>query len=230
MALTDSLTAYYKLDESSGNAADATGNGYTLTNTGSTAYASALINNGADFVPTGDSLNNNSVLGALSYPRSFQSWVKFDSVAGATDRAVIALGDGSTHYYALKLRDSDDHIVFRSNNATQAADVDTGVVATVGTWYHCVVIQNSSTSVTIYINNTATNTAEATFVATVIQDYLGYLGRSSAWYLDGLIDECGIWNRALTGTEVGQLYNSGAGLAYPLTVDSSNTTNFFALM
>jgi hypothetical protein len=43
MALTDNLVAYYKLDESSGNAADIV-NSITLTNT-STTYGTGKINN-----------------------------------------------------------------------------------------------------------------------------------------------------------------------------------------
>src|SRR5262245_20675080 len=54
-------SAYWKFDESSGNASDATGNGYALTNTGSTPVASALINNGPDF-----GASNNSMYFATS--------------------------------------------------------------------------------------------------------------------------------------------------------------------
>lgn len=208
MSLVTSLVAYYSLE----NTTDATGNGYTLTNTGVTPFNTALIGNGADFTPN-DALNNNSVLSATSYPRSFQAWVKFDSVT-TSDRAVISLSDGSIHYYDLKLRSSDSHIVFRSNNNTDAADVDTGVVASTATWYHCVVVQHSATSVSLYVNNTKTNTTATTFTATVSQFYLGYLGRSSAWWLDGIIDEVGVWNRALTDAEVTTLYNGGAGVSY----------------
>lgn len=216
MALTDSLVAYYSLGDVTDDVAS-----YDLTNTGSVPFNAGLIGNGADFTPN-DALNNNSVLGATSYPKSFQAWVKFDSVTGS-DRTIFSLSDGSTHYYILKVRDSDDHIVFRSNNATQAADVDTGVVASTATWYHCVVVQHSNVSVSIYVNNTKTNTTATTYVATVSQFFLGYLGRSSVWYQDGLIDEVGVWNRALTDAEVTSLYNGGAGLAYPLTVGGGST-------
>ena len=34
--------------------------------------------------------------------------------------------------------------------------------------------------------------------------------------MNGIIDEVGFWNRELTSSEVTDLYNSGAGLAYPL--------------
>lgn len=220
-AVTPSLVSYWKLDESSGNAADSHRSN-TLTNTGSMPYAAAKINNGADFVPN-DSLNNASVLASTSYPRSFSMWANFDSVAIGGDQAIMTLGDNSIHYYELKLRDSDDHIVFRSNNDTDASDVDTGVVATASTWYHIVVVQNSNVSVTIYVNNVETNTAAATFIATVSDFWLGYLGRSGIHYMDGKVDEVGVWARALTAGEVTTLYNGGAGLAYPLPVSTGPT-------
>ena len=216
MALIDSLTAYYKLE----NTSDSHGS-YTLTNTGSVPFNAAKIDNGADFTPN-DSLNNNSVLSALSYPRSFSCWAKFDSVS--SDRAIIALGDGSIHYYALKIDGTSGTIVFRSNNNTEAANVDTGVTPSTATWYHLVVVQHSNVSVSLYVNNTKTNTTATTFIATVSQFFLGYLGRSAVWYLDGIVDECGIWNKALSDAEVAELYNSGNALAYPFSTSSPSSS------
>lgn len=223
MSLLTNLIAAWKLDESSGNAADSSGNGFTLTNNNTTPYAAALINNGADFNGTNQSMNNNSVLASTGYPRTFAGWGNPDSVA-TNDRTFFSLSDGAIHYYILKIRDSDDHIVFRSNNNTDAGDVDTGVVATAGTWYNYAVIQNSATSVTIYINNTLTNTAATTFTATVSQFYIGYLGRSSVWFFDGKQDIIGVWNRAWDATDVSQYYNGGAGLQYPFTLPTSIKT------
>ena len=37
---------------------------------------------------------------------------------------------------------------------------------------------------------------------------------------EGMLDEVGIWSKALTATEVSDLYNSGNGLAYDATGDS----------
>ena len=36
-------------------------------------------------------------------------------------------------------------------------------------------------------------------------------------WLDGLVDEVGMWSRVLTSGELDTLYNSGAGLAYPFS-------------
>jgi hypothetical protein len=207
------LLAYYRLEDV--NDSEDSGTDYNLTNNGSVTFASTKFNNGADF-NGGNSLNNNSVLGASTYPRSFSGWSIFDSVT-SSDRTIFALGDGSTHYYAFKIRSSDSHIVFRSNNNTEAADVDTGIVAATATMYCWQVIQHSATSVTIYINNTKTNDAVATFSATVSQFYLGYLGRSSVWFMDGRTDDVAIFtNKALSSTEVNIINNgestyTGAG-------------------
>lgn len=211
MALADNLIAYYSLDD----ATDAESS-FNLTNTGSTPFNAGKIDDGADFTPN-DSLNNNSVLASTSYPKSFSAWFKADTITG-DDRTVFSLSDGSIHYYILKIRDSDDHLVFRSNNNTQAADVDTGIVVSTGTYYHVVVIQNSSTSVDIWVDNVLTNDDATTFVATVDEFYLGYLGRSSVWWFDGIIDEVGVWDRGLTADDVNNSYFNGDGQAYPLTL------------
>ena len=47
--LTNNLTAYWKFDEFSGNASDATGNGYTLTNNNSVSFSTGKLNNAAVF-------------------------------------------------------------------------------------------------------------------------------------------------------------------------------------
>lgn len=40
-------------------------------------------------------------------------------------------------------------------------------------------------------------------------------------YLDGQLDEMGIWSRTLSGTEITTLYNSGAGIQYPFSTSNS---------
>lgn len=217
MALIDSIEAYWKLEDTADDVAS-----YTLTNTGTTTFTSAKILAGGTFNGTNQGLNNASVIGGTSYPRSYAGWVKFDTLA--RENTIFSLSDGSIHYYNLKARASDDNIVFRSNNNTEAADVDTGITAVADTWYHVAVVQHSSTSVSLYVDGTKTNTEATTFVATVNDFWLGYLGRSSVWWLDGQIDEVGFWDKALSDDEVTELYNSGAGLQYPFPAKVSTIT------
>ena len=41
------------------------------------------------------------------------------------------------------------------------------------------------------------------------------IGNFVGLFYDGLIDEVGVWNRALSGSEVAELYNGGSGDPYP---------------
>jgi hypothetical protein len=50
--ISDGLVGYWKMDESSGNALDSSGNGYTLTNNGSTPYVGGKFGNGIDLEST----------------------------------------------------------------------------------------------------------------------------------------------------------------------------------
>lgn len=213
MAFPTSPKAYWKLED-----VNDTLGVYTLTNTDTTTFTAGKINNAATFNGSSQALNNNSVWGATGYPKSYSGWVKFDTVASGGDQAIFAIGDGSVHYYCLKLRDSDNKIVFRSNNNSDAGDVDTGITADATTWYHVAVVQHSATSVSLYVNGSKTNTTATTFSATVSQFYIGYLGRSSVWWLDGQVDEVGFWDKALSDAEVTSLYNSGNGASDYLTL------------
>ena len=49
-SLFDDLVAYWNLNETSGDRADATGNGHTLTDNNTVGYATGKINNAASFV------------------------------------------------------------------------------------------------------------------------------------------------------------------------------------
>jgi len=55
-------------------------------------------------------------------------------------------------------------------------------------------------------------------------------GTAALRYFDGLIDEVGVWDRALSQTEVETLYNDGDGCVYPFSacVVGSGTTQFIA--
>lgn len=213
MAFPLGAIAYWKLEDT----ADTVGS-FPLTNTGTTTFAAGKIDNGADFGTTNTtkSLKNESIQ-ATAYPITISGWVKPKVVNG--DDYFVSLADDTVHYYGMKLRASDSHVVFRSNNTTQAADVDTGYVGVIDTWFHFAVNIIDTTHITIYINGTATNTNASIFVVTGLDRFmLGALGRSTpVEHFSGIIDEVGYWGRSLTTQEVTDLYNSGNGLQPDLT-------------
>jgi hypothetical protein len=86
----------------------------------------------------------------------------------------------------------------------------------VNRWWHYVAVHNAG-ALTVYENGesyvTGTRTAGKTFITTSTafnigrRPFTGFLE-----YFNGRIDEVAKWSRALTATEVSQLYNAGAGI------------------
>jgi hypothetical protein len=112
-------------------------------------------------------------------------------------------------------------VLIRAYNSSGGyAEVDTQpdwTVTSANTWYHAVFIADG-TNLTVYVNgvqqkqasfaNNISYGSDATFI-------IG--GRDAANYgcMNGILDEIAIWNRVLTADEITELYNNGAGKAYP---------------
>lgn len=215
-SLLNGLLAYYEFNN--GTLENDVLGTYNFTNSGGVINTpSGIIGYGADFGnPNGGNYLYNNAIVTNTFPLTISGWFN-PGIVNDNGNIWSLANSGGSDYYQLKLRNTDSHIVFRSNNNIDAGDNDTGIVATVSTWYNYVVIINSTTSVTIYINNVLTNSAESIFPASSLDTFsLGALGRSSPLqFYSGLEDEVGLWNRGLTSSEVGMLYNSGAAFQYP---------------
>jgi hypothetical protein len=230
MALTDNLISYWKFDESSGNAADSVNdNDGVLTNT---TYTTGKINNGVSFgsspaikIAEVDSLDTASAM-TISF------WVNFSDVTSLYQILAARWSWSSPHsnqrswriFFNLGSTNNLEFLV--SPNGTTESDslVASSLGLSTSTWYHFVCRYDGSTQ-KIYLNGVEKATRDYSggifACTTAVPMYLG------AWSSDGstivgnapasgtLMDEVGIWSRALTGTEITELYNSGDGLAYP---------------
>lgn len=228
MALDTNLIAYYKFDNGA-ITTDSVGS-FTLTNNNTVAStASGKIGYGANF---GNPNTNKSLTQTgftfNSYPISIAGWF-FPNVVNDNGN-MFSLGEATTNYYQVKLRNTDSHIVFRSNNATDAADVDSGVTATVNTWYYVGLVMNSSTNIDFYVNGSAVATGTTVFNAATLSKFaIGALARGTPIQpYSGVADEVGWWTRALTSSDFTQLYNGGAGNQYPFA--SGANSNFLMFM
>lgn len=224
MALTDNLVSYWKLDESSGNAADSVGSN-TLTNNGTITYSASKINNGANLVAASSQYFSKTSQTGLAFSGgsfSLAFWTNPTSLVAFT--------------YLLTLFDDDapdSRSWYTRFNATggvsvtlRAADNLSNLTATVaagfttGSLQHCVITYTASTHlIEVYRNGTSQGTADITatsFRTSGSTFEIGSLisgGQNPAY--TGQLDEIGAWSRVLTSTEVSQLYNSGNGLQYP---------------
>jgi len=98
--------------------------------------------------------------------------------------------------------------------------------------YYCFTYNNteSYTGLTAYINATnITGGSDAGTLGSILNNFNLVLGQGSttANGFDGRIDEFAFWNRTLATSEIVELYNSGAGLAYPFTT-ANDTLNMSA--
>jgi hypothetical protein len=230
LALRDALVAFWELEEASGTRNDSHGTNH-LTQTNGVSSATGKVGTGADFelsssqyltVTTNSTirmggLNNNN---HLDFTIAF--WVKFESLPASEQDLVSKFETSSSgREYRVIYNNATSRLTFQvaaDGGSVASATANNFGAPTTGVWYF-VVAWHDATADTINISvndGTANSTAHSTGVkggASPLR--LGAIGRASlASYLDGMLDQVGIWKRALTSLERTELYNSGSGLAY----------------
>ena len=220
MALTDNIVAYWKCDEGSGTSlADSVGsNTGTLNN--SNGWATGIVGNAPSYNGTGGApgtggtyvdCGNSSSLNPASL--SVSLWINPSNLSG-------------THFFFAR----DDNSLGRSYalyaNGTGLSIQQNGAALlsassqfSTSTWAHVVYVNDSTLGAIAYVNGTSVAThAYSAPSSTTGSTTIGKRTYASNQYpFAGIIDEIGLWSRALTSTEVTQLYNSGSGLQYPFS-------------
>lgn len=217
MALDTNLVSYWKLDESSGNAADSVGSN-TLTNS-NTTYAAGKLNNAGIFNGSSSYLRAEDTSNTLDLTNlTISYWLKGESATGA--RVHFAKGRGGSQGYAAILDGGNYKFV-----KFGVAAIDSGIVANTTNFQHVVWTVDTDNKPRLYLNGvlvfTSVNTTAITSTSTNKRVYIGAEdsndGASIIDYSDADIDEVGVWSRALTADEISQIFNSNRALAYPLT-------------
>lgn len=191
--------AFWKLDD----VTDSTVNSNTLTNNSSVQFVSGKVGNCAQF-----DTSNNLTVNPLSLtfnpsgeftislwinPASFSSYQAF--ISGPANTVIIHTDAAGTLY---------------CNNAA-SADVTINNALELDTWQHIVFIKETGHS-KVWINGT--NIYDSPIGSSsnpTTQISLGSLWPGGFQY-NGKLDMVGLWNRALTQTEIDALYNGGNGL------------------
>lgn len=226
MALVDNLVAYYKLDESSGNPADSSGNSYSLTNTGTATFGAGKINNGT--ILNGSSQYHDTTQAAFNITGSFSinAWIKLDTSA-TQDIISNVVTDSNTYGPLYKISTDSSSVIKAQTWASSGSflDISSGVTASTGTWYMVTFVKAADDDWRLYVNagTPATSSSSRTLSVTGKDGFRigageGTVGsRVPSSFFDGMVDECAVWTRALTGTEITELYNSGNGSQYPFS-------------
>lgn len=217
------LVAYWKLDESSGNASDSKGTN-TLTNNASATYSQGKFNNGVNLNGSSQYLSSSTIpqTGAGSFTAS--AWIKGSSFA--SDGAVIGWGTGSvSNGTTMDIRSGKMYADFyASGSVVGSTTMSTGI------WYH-VTYTWDGTNFRVYVNGVLDGTSGSIGGVNVTSSALA-IGRAfwaAGNYFNGQIDDVAVFTRALSASEIQTLYFAGATKLYmPLngnSVDISGNGN-----
>lgn len=198
--LRNGLQAFYKLDD----ATDASGNGNTLTNNGGVTFSSGKIGNAAVF----DGSNNLS-LASLPNANCSETTVTFwfKDTSGAQERFLVSGGLSDSQFYIA--RASGD---VKANFTNSGEKYCGGFGANDGNW-HFFAARFTSTELKLQLDGTtSTYSGSYNSIQSSNSFRLGSNWDGTYIRLIGAMDAVGIWNRALTDSEIAELYNAGAGL------------------
>lgn len=234
MALTDNLAAYWKFDESSGDAADSSGNANTATNKNSATFTTGKINNCASLVHASTQWFEAASSASLNFTGDFTVSGWFDFTVTNAEYVMFSRGwdNGAAGHNYWFLYDGVSALSgFISNGSTEHNGTVSWTPSST-TWYYLSMVYTASAgSISFYVNGSQQGTTQTgypttlnnTSKQTVIGNLLSSTGVDEGISFGGLIDECGVWSRALSGSEIASLYNAGAGLSYPFGVTASSS-------
>ncbi|MDH4127273.1 MAG: LamG domain-containing protein [Spirochaetota bacterium] len=227
--LTTNNQAYYTLNNS---LLDSTGNGFTLINDGATFTPSGLIGGAYDFQDSTDHLSGTNPLaniGTSDFTVSF--WFKSNTnsliisrmfnigkdFAGADDILEISCINGNL-YFALQ-----------SNTGLLSTNTSSSLSCTDISNFHYITFKRDNNQAILYLDGNifmsdsvepslSLGDADWNTYTTIgaLNHVSGYIGS------DSIIDEVSYWNRALSNSEILELYNFGDGLQYPYSFPSIN--------
>ena len=216
------LYAYYKLDEASGNAIDASVNGRTLT-AGTAGSVAGIINTARSFPGSNAAVFTGATTSLFSpgFNHFFTTfWVKVATLSQTnTDTGLLGKMTFPSDAEWLVYYRSDNHkirIGATTDSTTLIFTESTTALANTTSWYF-VAAGWDGTNLKVSVNGEAyvtTSFAGPVFSAAGIKFTLSDEGGSND--LNGRIDEVAIWigRNDLTISEVQQLYNNGAGLPF----------------
>lgn len=233
ITLLTSLQAAYKLDEPSGDAADSSGNGYTLTNTNSVGYAAGKINNAADtgVANTNEKLATTSFLGlSASQPYTFNFWVNVTTQATSGNEVnILSWCNNSTAggriFYQIKTFNNSgtQQVYINRNNVGAGTQVGANNTFTAETWYMLTNRWDGATHTLCINGNTTPLLTQASAIVGTSTNNSGtdgfklFTAQDNTTYFAGLIDIVSVYSRSITDAEMIEHYNSGAGIQYPFT-------------
>lgn len=227
-ALSDNLIAYYSLDD----ATDAHTNSYDLTNNNTVTFTAGKVGNAATFSAASSQYlshadNADFSMGDVDF--TVAAWIKTSAtgtVAGMVGKFTTATNDRE---YILRRRFGEPRFVVSSAGNVESASADRGSDISTGTWYFVVGVHDAANDeIILYVDNeTPVTTAYSSGVFDGVAAFTIGARATPSNYFDGQIDEVAVWKRALSPSEIAELYNSGSGRDYAYVTSSGTAATIF---
>lgn len=212
------IQAHYALDEASGNRADTSGNGNTLTSVNGVtrdtvnkqegAASGAFASASSQYLKiTNAAQTGLNITGSLT----LSGWVKFSSLSGSP--TIVGKWDapGNKRQYILYIASNKLHMSISVDGTNQVSVTGTTTIAT-GTWYYVTGVYIPGISMSLYIGTASTaSVLDAQLTTSVPASIFSSTGdftigadsdSSATDFLDGLIDDVLVLNTALTGDQI----------------------------
>jgi hypothetical protein len=234
MAVSTNLIAYWKLDNSIG---DATGNhSFTEYNgtfaTNGIKRQSMKFNKASSQYARLSSATNTAFNTDLSTNDfTFSAWVYIDN-ASTSSRGIMGNWGTEPYVYTDLGHDGTDKPYFKLGwTETSYTEIYGDANILPNRWNHLVFIADRDTSMYMYVNNVRQTSWKNINASSGYSMYsatnrlnIGNIGTElGGYFFDGYIDEVGAWNRALTADDVSTIYNGRYALSYPFTLEDLST-------
>lgn len=209
------LTAYYKLNAAAGVVVDSSGNGLNGTNNGATRNVAGKINKCFSFDGINDYVNISDDV-KLNFGSYLSVCLWINPVAKATFGELVSqMGVGGNYGWFISLHGNNKirFWISADGGGVNREYGDSTNIAPDGSWTFIVGVWDNG-DLKIYINGTeevlsASGGAENSIFNSTADLGMGARAGDLSIYHKGLIDEVLIYGRALSDSEITQLYNDG---------------------
>lgn len=209
----DGLLGWWAFD---GDANDGSGNGYNGVVEGATLTEDRFgvsgkayrFNGSTDYIEVADALP----LRLNSTDFSFSFWVEIDSYNVSATALLVKRSAGSTNGWMLSASAPFDYRMELKTSESSDPNMLSDSSLSTGIWHHVALVFREESTADFYLNGTLNNIALTSglfFNAdcdAVLRFGQDTRSPSLPYYLNGAMDDIGIWDRALEPAEVEQLY------------------------
>ena len=216
------LVAYYPLE----NTTDVKG-GFNLTNNNSVAFNAAKFANGADFgsANTNKSLSINNNLGITTGSVTISAWVKINTEIASGGSIFFDLRNSVndvSYKIGYQYNSGSRRLSFsRTRESIQDNDFYHSLTMGISDYYN-LVLTYDGTTLRGYVNGASVGSLATSGSGTGANDkfVLGFYDGGSSVYSSAIIDDTAIFSRALSASEVNELYQ---GMTLGEYLPNSNT-------